>query len=306
MIVTLALAALIVVGVLVEAIVPGNPLYHAGWFNVLLAALVIALALRMRAVLRTLATPRARAGATIAAFGVAIVGFAGVASGLLGPDARTIVGAPGERVRADDLGGALQFPLAQSGTSGAVALVRGERALAIDHTRYVGAFVLRPVPRTVVEISASDARDAHLTITQPSGAAFLSPVLLMQNRQTISNLDVPFDSFALPAAHVVVKAVYFPPAIAAQFHNLDAPPGSSVVLFDAENESGAEVKNGIGAAVDGGSVTVAGLTLRPRVFTYPAVEVLAIPHVDALLVGLLFIVGGILTARVRPGRMGES
>ena len=50
-----------------------------------------------------------------------------------------------------------------------------------------------------------------------------------------------------------------PPAIAAQFHNLDAPPGSSAVLFDAENESGGELGNGIGAAADGGSVSVAGL-----------------------------------------------
>ena len=84
-------------------------------------------------------------------------------------------------------------------------------------SRPIGAenAIVQEIPRTVVAVKAFDARGNHLTITQPQGAVFLSPVLMMQHEQTISGLRVPFDSFNVPAAQRVVKALLFSPAEAA-------------------------------------------------------------------------------------------
>src|ERR1700739_2462752 len=61
---------------IVEIIVPGNPLYHAGWFNVSIAALMMLLLWRVQG------------RAIVPAVGVAIVAFGTWASGLLGPMTR--------------------------------------------------------------------------------------------------------------------------------------------------------------------------------------------------------------------------
>ncbi len=305
MIATLVIALLVLAGVIVELIVPGKPVYHSGWYNVAIVALVVILAMRMRAVLVPLKTARARVGASMAAFGIAIVAFAGVASGLLGPNAHTIVGAPGERVRADELGGTLVFPFAHQATTPVASLQRGSGSLPIDGRRYVGAFVLHPVLRTVVEVTAFDAHDTHLTITQPTGNAFLSPVLMMQGHQSISGFDLAFDSFAVPAAHRQVKVVLFPARIAAQLPGFDAPADTDVLLFDVQNERGDELHGGIGATPDGRAVTLAGLTLRPNVLVYPAIEVFSSPHVGAVLLGLLAVLAGVLTFVLPAGRIAR-
>ncbi len=306
MMLSLLTALLVLIGVCIELILPGRSLYHAGWYNVLLAALVVVLAMRMRRTLQAMQRPAERIGAIIAAFGVGVIAFAGIASGLLGPDAQTIVGAPGENVRVADLGGTLDFPLAQGNGAPVVSLVRGTSALPIDRTRYVGAFVLQPKPRDVVAVEASDARDAHLTITQPTGTAFLSPVLLMTTRQSLLGFDVPNDAFSLPAAHRMVRAVLFPAPVAAQIRTLGAPPGTAAVLFEVENDGASGGKNHIGVALDGGRTTIAGITLRPRVLSYPAITTIAIPHVVAVAIGLLCVLGGLLTALVPPGKLGKQ
>jgi hypothetical protein len=279
----------VVLGVAAELVAPGQAVYHTGWYNVLLAALLAALGLRMQRVLSLFDSGSARTGVALAAFGVAAIGFAGIVSGLLGPDAVTVVGAPGQRVAVTELGGTLDFPLREGAAS--VALVRGTRADPILTRRYTLSFLLLVVPRDVVFVQASDAHDRHLTITQPTGAAFLSPVLLMQQRQTIAGFDLPYDEFGVPAAHRIVHAVLFSAAQAAQLHGMTGPPAPAV-LFDAEDETGASIPNGIGIARDGQSVTVAGLRLQPKVFSYPAVEVVSIPNLAAVTLGLLALVAG--------------
>jgi hypothetical protein len=277
-------AALAVAGVVVELVVVARPLYHTGWYNVAIAALLVALALQMRRIVPSVTAGRARIAVTLAAFGVGIIGLAGIVSGLLGPDAETVVGAPGQSVRVAELGGDLRFPFREA--PGSADLVRGGNAVPIGTRRMIGSYLLTSVPRSVVAIGASDALDAHLTITQPTGSAFLSPVLLMQERQTIAGFDLPFDEFAVPAAHRIVHAVLFNAAQAAQLRELGGTPVPTV-LFDVEDETGAAIPGGIGIARDGQTATVAGLRLRPEVFTYPAVEVVSIPNLDAVAVGLL-------------------
>jgi hypothetical protein len=280
------LTVLVVVGVVVEIVVPDRAVYHAGWYNIVIAACAV------WAVASTRRMP-------LIAFGVGAIAFAGIASGLLGPDTRTVVGAPDTSVRVDEAGGTLAFPAPQADPH--VMLQSGSSAQPIGARRYTASALLRSVPRTVVAVDVSDARGAHLTITQPTGSAFLSPVLLMQNTQTIAGFDLPYDVFAVPASHRIVKAVLFSSAQAASMPAL-AATHSPVVLFDLEDDTGVSIPGGIGVAPDGRSITLGGLRLRPRVLTYPAVEVTSIPDLAVVGAGLLAIfIGVLLTRRRAPG-----
>ena len=98
---TAALAAIVVICVSAQVLIPGQALYHRGWYDVALAALAIWTIMRTRR-------------APVIAFGIGALAFAGVASGLLGPDSRTVIGAPGTHVNVPDIGGTLAFPLAQA------------------------------------------------------------------------------------------------------------------------------------------------------------------------------------------------
>ena len=277
------LAALVVLGVIVEIVVPDRAIYHAGWYNVAIAALAVwAVASARRAPLLI--------------FGVGAIAFAGIASGLLGPDTRIVVGAPDTSVRVDEAGGTLAFPPAQADPT--VLLERGTSVQPIGVRRYTATALLRTVPRTVVAIDASDSRGAHLTLTQPTGSAFLSPVLLMQSTQTIAGLDLPYDTFAVPAAHRIVKAVLFSAAQAASLPAL-AAVHAPVVLFDLEDDTGAAIPHGIGVAPDGETISLGGLRLRPRVLSYPAIEVTSIPDVAVVAAGLLALLAGALLTRRR-------
>lgn len=111
----LSLAPLTLAVVACELLFPGRDFYHYGWFNVALASLVVACLIAVRKSFRAAKSVRARIGIVAIAFGAGIVGFAGVASGLLAPDNRVVVGAPGANVRVDELGGMLAFPLKTAG-----------------------------------------------------------------------------------------------------------------------------------------------------------------------------------------------
>lgn len=280
-----------------EILFPGRDFYHYGWFNVALAALVVACLLAARKPFRTAQSARSRIGIVAIAFGAAIAGFAGVASGLLAPDNRVVVGAPGANVRVDELGGTLAFPLKIAGSAPLdVVLTRSGRATAIGATgRNIGAFFLRQIPRDVVYVEAADRRGASLTVTQPNGATFLSPVLLMQQRQKIpdTNLDLPFDAFAVPAAHRNVKAVLFTAQQAAMLHPM-AGVQAQAVLFAVDDEDDRPLPGAIALARDGETVDIGGIHLRAGAFSYPAIEFVAVPSLVTVVLGALAIVGGFL------------
>jgi hypothetical protein len=259
----------------------GRGVYHAGWFNVALTALIVA---TIAAARRAVALRRAEAAWTIAgALGGVICGFAAVANGLFAPDNHVVVGAPGQRVRVDDLGGSLVFPLAQPG------MPADERVGFLGGT--LTTFALRPKMRDVVYVEARDARGSHLTITQPTGAAFLSPVLLMQQHQEISGFDLPFDSFAVPAAHRIVRTVLFTPQQAAMLRGMEglAVPA---VLFAVDDDNDRPLPHGIALCVSGQTIALAGLLLHAAVLQYPAVEVVAIPSLAAVALGTVLVLGG--------------
>jgi hypothetical protein len=275
-----------------EIAFPGRDFYHVGWFNVALAAVaVIAISAARRSFSREGA---ARAAVAAIAAGAVTMGFAAVANGLFAPDDRNVVGAPGQRVHDDDLGGTLVFPLTQPEDSGVqrVAFLGGP----------LTTFVLHDVARDVVYVEARDAHGNHLTVTQPTGAVFLSPVLLMQQHQEISGLDLPYDSFAVPAAHRIVKAVLFTPAQAAMLRGMEglAVPA---VLFAVDDDNDRPLPHAIALCVGGQSVGVGGLWLHAAVLQYPAVEIAAIPSIAAVGVGTALMLGGFVAmfAARRPG-----
>lgn len=272
-------ACVVVLAAVVEIVVRGKSVYHSGWFNVaLVASIVIAIA----------SHPKRRAGGWAVLLGCAIAGFAAVAYGLFAPDDRTLQGEPGQRVAVEGLG-TLVFPIADA--AGAMPHVAVSRPIGAENA------IVQEIPRTVVAVEAFDARGNHLTITQPQGAVFLSPVLMMQHEQTISGLRVPFDSFNVPAAQRVVKALLFSPAEAAvMLHGVAADRGA--VLFAVDDESDRPLPHGIVLGPDGQTVQGGGLKLRATLQSYPAVAVVWTPNLIAVCAGVLLLGGGLVSLGV--------
>lgn len=299
-----AAALLVIVAVVVEIALPGRDLYHTGWYNVGLGALVIYTIVASRSPLRAARTMRIRLAIIAIVVGAASTGVAGVVSGLLGPDNQRVVGAPGQLVRVEGLG-VLSFPLveAEADRDAAVALERPLHApLTVAAGRHdAGNFILRAEPRDVAYVEAWDVRGNHLTVTQPLGAVFLSPVLLMEHRQTIAGLDLPYDSFSVPAARRVVKVVLFTPAQAAMFSHGLSRLGEAAVLFAVDDENDRLLPHGIALSAGGRSVVAGGLRLRGAVTSYPAVEVVSAPNLVVTAVGALLVLGGLASA-IAPRR----
>lgn len=290
----LVAAALIAcVAVCIELIRPGEPAYHRGWYNVGLAAVLIVAVVSARGVFARAKLARVRFAAVAVAAGTLALGLAGVANGLFAPDNRNVIGAPGQRVRVEALG-TLFFPLI-NGDATRVTLERSLHApAAIGARRWnAGSFVLRTLPRSVVSVEARDLRGNRLTVTQPQGAVFLSPVLLMQQHQTIAGIDVPFDSFNVPSAGRVVKAVLFNSQQAAAFLH-DPSIAAGAVLFAVDDENDRPLPHAIAMSADGRDVRAANLRLRGEIVSYPQVEVVATPSLVAVVLGVLLVFGGLV------------
>lgn len=297
-----AAAFAIAVAVIVQIVFPGEPVYHAGWYNVLLAGALAATLSAGRRQFMKRRSVRTRGGIAILLAGTAVVAISGVAGGLFAPDNETVVGAPGQRVAIESLG-TIVFPIATA-DSEPVKSVTLERPLHAamevgERSRLAGSFILHALPRSVVYVEARDIRGGRLTITQPEGSAFLSPVLLMQHRQTIAGMDLPFDSFNVPAAHRVVKAVLFTSEQAEMLQRGDGQLGAPAVLFAVDDENDRPLPNGIALSRGEGPVRAGGLILRGGVASYPAVEVVAVPNVFATAFGTLLLLGGALALLAR-------
>lgn len=278
---------------LAQDLIPGQPIYHTGWYNALDVAILLIAITKLRSLRKS--DTRTFRGLVAATFGCAIVVFAGVASGLMGPDAQTIVGAPGASVHNDDAGGSFVFPI--SGTT--VALQRGNSSVSIGNGhRYTGGFVLSQTPRTVVYVEAYDNRGNRVTITQPTNASFLSPVLLMQQTTTIGGMNVRFDTFAVPALNRTVRAVLFSEQQAALLHADPPIIGAPAVLLAVSDNQDRMVRGGIGIVPSGGERTIGGLRFRTSVTTYPAVVVASAPYLPVLLLGLLAMIAGAIISRL--------
>ncbi len=279
-----------VAAVVVQIALPGKALYHYGWYNVAVAAGAAISVAATRGPLRH-AKPSMRRAIAAIIFGCLTTAVAGSVSGLFGPENQRIVGSPGQRVPVEGLG-TLIFPMAiaHARDDAAVQLQRPFRTTPVSpRPSDFGSFIANTTMRTVVEVEVSDAHGNHLTVTQPTGRSFLSPVLLMERRQTIAGFDVPYDSFNVPVEHRVVKAVLFSAAQAAMFGR--DGEGEPAVLFAVDDENDRPLAHGIGFDIAGRSVRVAGLQLRATVADYPAVEVVSAPNLIATVVGTILVLG---------------
>lgn len=297
----LSTALVVTAGVVVEIWLPGRPAYHAGWYNVALTALTIVVVVNERKQWKAQSS-RSRLAILAVAFGAAAAGLAGVANGLFAPDNRDVVAAPGERVRIEELG-TLSFPLAGDDRTAPV-VVTLERALHAPleigvRARNAGSFILRAVPRDVVDVEVRDLRGNRLTVTQPNGSVFLSPVLLMQARQTIAGMSLPFDSFNVPAARRVVKAILFTPAEAAVVLHDPGAVGQPAVLFAVDDERERPLPHAIALSARGAAVHAGDLWLRGDVTSYPEIEITSIPNIAVVTIGTLLVLGGLVGLAVR-------
>lgn len=279
---------------LAQIAVPGSAVFHTGWYNAIdIAALIIA-ASQLRSASAS-AAGRVQSLA-IVTFGCAVVVIAGAGSGLMAPDTHTIVGAPGAGVRDPDANGTFVFPLQGND----VHFERGGSASTIDGgRRYTANFAFWQQPRTVVNVQAADANGNHLTITQPTNASFLSPVLLMQQTTTIAGMDVSYDTFSVPAASRSVRAVLFTPQQAAQLRSSAIVPGQAAILFAVSDLHDRSIPNGIAVTAPGVPRAIGGLQLSGTVGSYPAIVVASIPYLPVTALGIIVLIFGAIRWRLR-------
>lgn len=225
--------------------------------------------------------------------GAAIVGIAGLASGLLGPDTVTVAHAPGTVAPLPGLGAAAFFP--DTDASGIVEdrapveLRRrngAELALARGGRRLLGSYMIERSEQPAAYVEALDAAGRHLTVTRPTAGAFLSPVLLFPTTVRIGGRDLPADSFAVPAARRRVEAMLFTPQEAKGTRvrvELGDRPG---LLLAVDDEHGRLVPGGIGLVTHGEEAAIGGLLVRAEVGTYPVLRISPVPEPFALDLGI--------------------
>lgn len=112
----------------------------------------------------------------------------------------------------------------------------------------------------------------------------------MQHQQTIAGMDLPFDSFTVPAARRVVKAVMFTQGQAAMLLHGAASPGETAVLFAVDDQNDRPLPHAIALSAGGRPVRVGDLMLGGSVTSYPAVDVVAIPNIAVTALGVLLLV----------------
>jgi hypothetical protein len=154
--------------------------------------------------------------------------------------------------------------------------------------------VLEARPLRAAFVEARDVHGRRLTVTQPTNASFLSPVLFFPQRVELAGTALAADAFSAPAAHRQVKAFFVPRGAlaAAAAHGI----GGDAVLLSVQADDGRAMPGGIGFAAEGREVALGGLRLRIALGTYPSLVVSAIPYPPALWAGAALMVLGFLYA----------
>ncbi len=245
----------------------------------------------------------------VAMIGALVIIGAGIASGLLGPDSETVSRAPATVAPLPDVGAAAFFPNADAATiaRGDARVVLRRRngssvELAPGAPGFFGTTAVEQRAQAVAYVEATDLHGNHLTITQPTNAAFLSPVLFFPQQLEVAKRMLPADAFATPAVHRQIKAFLFS-AVAttsANFHGVQ--PGVPAVLFAVDDDNGQLVPGGIGFAQGDRTLELGGVRLRATVGTYPILVISAIPAPAALWLGGACFLGGLLFAYLPRGR----
>lgn len=294
--VTALLFAVIAIGLTAaQDAFPAREWYHTWQYVTILAiAIVVLVVYGWRA--RNGSDGLAGRRLALAMLGAAIVGAAGLLSGLCGPDTVTVVGTPGTVIPVPDLGAAAFFAPVDAASierGDTVVTLRRRGAPAVEVGRHplpLDLSVVVAEPRPAAYVIARDPRGERLTVTQPSNPSFLSPVLLFRAMQPIRDRSFPLDTFAVPAEHRIVHALYFSPADLATFRHVAQSDGG--IVLSASDDRGAE--QGLTIAPSGQEVPLAGLRLTLTMGTYPVLTVASAPQPFAVIGGFaLFASAGI-------------
>jgi hypothetical protein len=293
--VTALLFAVVAIGLTAaQDLFPARDWYHA-WPYITIVAIAIVAVVVYAWNARTGADGHVGRRLALAMLGAAIVGVAGLISGLCGPDTVTVVGTPGTVIPVPDLAAAAFFAPADAASierGDTVVTLRRRGAPPVEVGRHpvpLDLSVVLAEPRPAAFVIARDPRGERLTVTQPSNPSFLSPVLLFRATQPIRDRSFPLDTFAVPAEHRIVHALYFSPADLAAFRHL--PQSDGGIVLSAADERGAE--QGLTIAASGHEVPLAGLRLTLTMGTYPVLIVASAPQPFAVIGGLaLFVAAG--------------
>jgi hypothetical protein len=295
-------SALLVVAVFAQDVAPTWPGFHDWRYAALLVALATP-ALGYIGFARKGGDGAFGGRCAIALIGALVIGVAGLACGLLGADAVTLTRVPGTVAPLPDLGVAAFFPTADADDirKGDAALLLRRRGapsmeIAPGTRRFLGAYVLESRPAHAAYVEARDGRGGRLTITQPTGSTFLSPVLLFPSSVSISGRALPSDSFSVPAARRRIEAMYLSPQALRGTRAAQGIGDHPAVLFAADDDAGHLVPGGIAMSAMGEEVRAGGLLIRATAGTYPELIVSAVPSCAALWLGVGWLAVGSLWA----------
>jgi len=239
----------------------------------------------------------------IALVGALLIGVSGLACGLLGPDSVTLARVPGTVAPLPDLGVAAFFPTADAdnvsrGDAGLILRRRGAPSitLAPGTRRFLGSYALESRLAHAAYVEVRDERGGRLTITQPMGSTFLSPVLLFPSNATIGRRVLAADSFAVPAARRKIEALYMSARDLRGMRTGRQAGDRPAVLFVVNDDAGHLVPRGIAMSAMGGEARAGGLLIRATAGTYPELIVSAVPACAALWLGGGWLAAGSLWA----------
>lgn len=131
-------------------------------------------------------------------------------------------------------------------------------------------------------------------------------MLLFRDHQRIGAFDVPFDTFATPAQHRVLRALYFTPEQLRGFAHAGTAVDASrpAVILTAADDSGKQL--GITIAASGSTIAIAGIHVRATIGTYPALTVASAPVTWALVAGIVLFLAGIAWSAIPPRRAAAA
>ncbi len=165
-----------------------------------------------------------------------------------------------------------------------VTLSSGDAAsvLAPDEIRRVHSYVFKSVAWPAAYVVARSAKGRSQTVTQPTGVAFVSPVLQFPG---IDVDGLPLDEFAVPALHREVAVKYY---AGLPSRGIDIP----FLQLQIKEENGGPLFTGV--AVSGRSLAKASVALTFAVGKYPVVVMAGAPDPLLYFSGAAFIVIGAL------------
>jgi hypothetical protein len=228
--------------------------------------------------------------AALGALGATVIAIAFVSAELTVGPPQAIAAAPGQTYHPPHFSSvAIEYPqtdarsLAMHPPSGVLVVTDGRAAaLSVGSQLRTRSFVFdaRSWPAAYV-LASSSVRIAQ-TVTQPNGAAFVSPVLLFPD---VDSDGLPVDSFSVPALHRDVHVKYYPGLPA---RGIDIP----FVQLQVNEENGSTLFTGV--SVSGRQLHVGGMDLTFMLGTYPVVTVAPIPDAFMTLAGACMVGIGLL------------